>query len=99
MPEPALVVEIVSNSERDKRSRERDHQDKRLEYAQRGVPEYWIIDPIAKVVIVLVLQGKRYQSKRFTGDQRLASPTFSSLGLMASDIFNAGNVESPPGST
>lgn len=92
MPAPSLVVEIVSNSERDKRSRERDYHDKRLEYAQRGVPESWIIDPIAKVVIVLVLKGRSYKDKRFTGDQCLASPTFPELSLMASDILNAGNV-------
>ncbi|MEM9213177.1 MAG: Uma2 family endonuclease [Cyanobacteria bacterium P01_F01_bin.150] len=97
MPEPALVIEVVSNSERDKRSRERDYEDKRWEYAQRGVPEYWIIDPIAKVVIVLVLDetlnNKRYREIRFKDDQRLDSPMFSELNLIASDVLKAGGIE------
>ncbi len=40
MPAPALVVEIVSNSDTNKESRERDYVKKRQEYAQRGIPEY-----------------------------------------------------------
>jgi len=92
MPEPALVVEIVSNCERDKRSRERDYSDKRLEYAQRGVPEYWIIDPIANVVIVLSLNGEMYQETRFTGNQEIDFPTFPALKLMAADILKAGDL-------
>ena len=92
MPEPALVVEIVSNSERDKTSRERDYQDKRWEYGQRGVPEYWIIDPIADVVIVLMLEGDIYQEKRFVDGQTLESLMFPELEVLASDILNAGNL-------
>nr|MCU0552457.1 Uma2 family endonuclease [Leptolyngbya sp. Prado105] len=45
MPPPSLVVEVVSNSEEDQRSRDRDYVEKRKEYALRGIAEYWIIDP------------------------------------------------------
>jgi Uma2 family endonuclease len=60
MPAPMLVVEVVSSSDTDPRSRKRDYEDKRAEYAQRGIPEYWIVDPIAAVVIVLALAGREY---------------------------------------
>src|SRR5262249_29841247 len=37
-----LVMEVVSGG---KKHRKRDLQDKRQEYAEAGIPEYWIIDP------------------------------------------------------
>jgi Uma2 family endonuclease len=46
-PAPLLVVEVVSNSDMDKKSRARDYVEKREEYASRGIPEYWIVDPVA----------------------------------------------------
>ncbi|MCG8368551.1 MAG: Uma2 family endonuclease [Pseudanabaenales cyanobacterium] len=90
MPTPALVVEIVSNSERDKQSRERDYSDKRVEYATRGIPEYWIIDPITAVVWVLSLEDEAYQERHFTGSQLLNSLTFPAFQLTAEEIFKAG---------
>lgn len=86
------MVEIASNSERDKRSRERDYSDKWLEYAQREVPEYWIIDPTAGVVVVLSLDEKIYQEIRFTGNQAIDSPTFPLLKRLASEILRAGDL-------
>jgi Uma2 family endonuclease len=55
-PAPLLVVEVVSNSDTDPKSRDRDYQEKRSEYALRGIPEYWIIDPIAAVILILTLK-------------------------------------------
>ena len=45
MPAPSLVVEVALSSDTDKTSRQRDYVRKRTEYAQRGVSEYWIVDP------------------------------------------------------
>lgn len=52
-----LVVEIVSNS---KEGRKRDLQEKRDDYAEAGVPEYWIVDPMEKTISVLELEDGRY---------------------------------------
>lgn len=52
-----LVVEIVSGSAED---RERDLVIKRAEYAQAGIPEYWIVDADEASIIVLRLEGDRY---------------------------------------
>ena len=90
MPAPALVIEVVSNSEQDKKSRARGYQDKRAEYAGREIPEYWIIDPTAAVVLILSLVDGRYQEQVFTGNDLLSSPTFPKLTLTAKTVFTAG---------
>jgi Uma2 family endonuclease len=90
MPPPLLVMEAVSSSDTDKRSRKRDYEEKRVEYAERGIPEYWIADPIAGVVVVLTLAGGEYQEQRFTGDMAIASPTFPDLKLTVDELLRAG---------
>ncbi|MGF1482077.1 MAG: Uma2 family endonuclease [Cyanophyceae cyanobacterium] len=51
MPAPLLVIEVVSPDDP-----ARDYRYKRSEYAVRGVPEYWIIDPAQKQVLGLTLK-------------------------------------------
>ena len=50
-----LVVEIVSADDPD-----RDYTVKRADYAQAGIPEYWIVDPAAATITVLRLAGRFY---------------------------------------
>jgi len=50
-----LVMEVVSNDDR-----RRDLELKRLEYAQAGIPEYWIVDSQQSLITVLRLDGDRY---------------------------------------
>ena len=50
-----LVMEIVSPNDP-----ERDKVTKRREYAQAGIPEYWIVDPADASVTVLTLRGRDY---------------------------------------
>lgn len=87
MPAPALVVEIVSPGET---NHERDYVEKRSEYALRGIPEYWLIDPEASLVTVLMLDGKTYQAAEFQGSDRVISLTFRSLQLTAEQLLKAG---------
>lgn len=51
-----LVMEVVSPDDPD-----RDYKKKRNEYAQAGIPEYWIVDPLKNLVTVLVLGNGHYQ--------------------------------------
>ncbi|UIE38185.1 Uma2 family endonuclease [Leptodesmis sichuanensis] len=90
MPAPMLVVEVVSSSDTDPKARDRDYNEKRAEYAARQIPEYWIIDPIAAVVLVLTLAGDQYHESLFTGTQQIVSPNFAGLNLMAEQVLNAG---------
>ncbi len=50
-----LVMEVVSDDDR-----RRDLETKRREYAQAGIPEYWIVDPRDGQVTVLRLDGGQY---------------------------------------
>ncbi len=50
-----LVVEVVSPD-----NPERDTRDKRADYAEAGIPEYWIIDPAEETITVLTLAGHAY---------------------------------------
>ena len=50
-----LVIEIVSP-----RNHQRDLRTKRREYAEAGIPEYWIVNPLDETITVLTLAGKAY---------------------------------------
>jgi Uma2 family endonuclease len=50
-----LVMEVVSDDDR-----RRDVETKRREYAQAGIPEYWIVDPQQGRITVLRLEGAVY---------------------------------------
>jgi Uma2 family endonuclease len=50
-----LVMEVVSDDDR-----RRDLETKRREYAQAGIPEYWIVDPQQARITVLRLEGASY---------------------------------------
>ena len=42
-------------------ARRRDYEDKRRDYAKAGVPEYWIVDPEQKKLLVLLLDNREYR--------------------------------------
>lgn len=50
-----LVMEVVSED-----NREHDLVTKRREYAEAGIPEYWIVDPAEQTITVLYLTGNTY---------------------------------------
>ncbi len=52
-----LVLEVVSPDDA-----ERDLTDKVFDYAEAGVPEYWIVEPAAGTITVLRLDGDRYRT-------------------------------------
>jgi Uma2 family endonuclease len=98
MPAPLLVVEVVSNSDSDQKSRDdlrsvrdqRDYIEKRSEYAMRGIPEYWIIDPIAGLVIVCILSGQAYEALEFRDHEAISSIVFPTVQLTAAQVLKAG---------
>jgi Uma2 family endonuclease len=85
MPPPQLVVEVVSPG---KVGRERDYDRKRAQYAARGIPEYWIVDPQEEIVGVLRLESGQYvEVGVFQGEQALVSPAFPQLNLTAKQVL------------
>ncbi|MGB8702021.1 MAG: Uma2 family endonuclease [Thermosynechococcaceae cyanobacterium] len=90
MPAPQLVVEVVSPGVPGEQNYDRDYVEKRQEYAERGISEYWLIDPQRQVVWVLTLQAGAYHQQSFTGQTAISSPTFPNLSLTASQVLGAG---------
>ncbi len=85
MPPPQLVVEVVSPG---RIGRDRDYISKRAQYAARGIPEYWIVDPQEEIVAVLRLEsGKYVEIGVFQGEQTLVSPAFPQLNLTAQQVL------------
>lgn len=90
LPAPQLVVEVVSSSDTDKVSRDRDYIRKREEYERRGILEYWIVDPIAEVVWLLTLVKGVYCEQRYAGAQKLRYTAFPNIELTAEQVLKAG---------
>ncbi len=85
MAPPLLVIEIVSPGEL---QRERDYVAKRGQYQDRGIPEYWIVDPSAQTILVLTLQAGIYREvQTFTGDERVRSPQFADFDSTVRQIL------------
>ena len=83
---PDLIVEIRSDS-----TAERDETVKRQLYAERGVKEYWLVDPDAATTTVLLLRKDSYeQVASYSGRQTLTSPTLRGFTVNLSEIFRAG---------
>jgi len=90
-----LAVEVASNNWDD------DYIDKFDEYQRLGIPEYWIVDYLAiasrdflgnpkvpTVFVNLLDENGKYQTAKFTGDDKIISQTFPELELTAAQILN-----------
>jgi Uma2 family endonuclease len=85
-----LVLEVVSNNPI---ARRRDTETKRLDYAEAGIPEYWIVDPTEKRVTVLTLAGGAYvEHGQFGTDTVATSCLLSGFSLDVAQLFRVGNV-------
>jgi Uma2 family endonuclease len=85
MAPPSLIVEIVSPGDL---QRDRDYIAKRMQYQERGIPEYWIIDPQQETVLILELADERYSEvATWSGTDPIRSPLWGDLNLTAAQIF------------
>jgi Uma2 family endonuclease len=83
-----LVVEVVSD---DAASRTRDYEDKRRDYAQAQIPEYWLVDPAEKRITILVLEGGQYDvfAEGVPGDH-VESRILNGFRVEVSGVLQAG---------
>ena len=81
-----LAVEVVSPG---KEQIERDYVEKLAEYRDRGINEYWIVDPIEQKITVMHLNKGSYTQTVFSGDELIASPTFPQLRITVSEVLAA----------
>ena len=91
MPPPQLIAEVVSPGRENIENYQRDYIRKRAQYAARGIPEYWLIDPSRSVVVVLTLKESSYQEQFFMRQAEIESPTFPELKLTANQLISAGS--------
>ena len=81
-----LLAEIVSADDP-----ERDTREKRLDYAEAGIPEYWIVNPLDETVTVLTLQGETYAEHGiFRRGERAESALIDALAADVAEVFDAG---------
>jgi Uma2 family endonuclease len=80
-----LVVEIVSPD-----NVERDTVIKRADYAEAGIPEYWIVNPEEETITVLKLEGGAYMVHGVFGRGETASSGLLTGFTMGVDaVFDA----------
>ena len=80
-----LVAEVVSPDDPD-----RDLVEKRADYAEAGIPEYWIVDPSDETIIVLTLERETYvEHGAYARGDEAASPLLDGFTADVSAVFDA----------
>ena len=90
-----LAIEVTSSNWTD------DYIEKFDEYQRLGIPEYWVVDykaiasreflgnpKIPTIFVNLLDENGKYQTNKFTGDDKIISRTFPELDLTAAQILN-----------
>lgn len=75
---PAIVVEFPSSRPADQR---RDYEEKRIEYRDFGVREYWIIDRFSRMLTVYSWHGRRWVKKTHAEDAIYSTPLLPGFAL------------------
>ncbi len=86
MAPPDLVVEVVSPGDL---QRDRDYIAKRMQYQDREIPVYWIVDPQVREIMVLTLTAAGYREQVCQGSDKLQFQD-TILNLTADEILSAG---------
>ena len=82
---PDLIIEITSKS-----TRQRDFQLKYTVYEEAGVNEYWIAEPIEKVIYQNHLVNGKYELVAILGEgETLKSRHFPGLEVEISEVFRS----------
>ena len=80
---PDLVVEVMSQD------RAKDLIRNRQWYAQAGIPEYWIMDPVHDTLTILELSGGQYLERAvLTAWDTLTTPAIPGLSIPLTEIFD-----------
>jgi Uma2 family endonuclease len=86
--EEYLAIEVVSEREE---NRERDLHVKPKEYAEAGIPAYWIVDPEEAQITVLRLDGKSYRPHGiFKKGETATSVELPGLEIPVAEVFAVG---------
>ena len=86
-----LVVEVVSD---DSKSRRRDMVAKVEDYQKAGIPEYWMVDLLARSIRVGTLRGGEYVFLEYVAGQQAQSTILPSFRVDVTDVFGKTEVTS-----
>jgi Uma2 family endonuclease len=78
---PDLVIEVLSPS-----TAANDRGPKLAMYDKMGVREYWMIDPVAKMIEIHEFRSPR-RTRSYDGDQSFQSELLPDLAIRLEDIF------------
>lgn len=81
-PVPDWITEVLSPS-----TEVRDRGVKQEDYARNGVQEYWIIDPLAETVEVLIAENHTWQRQTIYTEGIIRSSVFAGLDLPVRAVF------------
>ena len=80
---PDLVVEVLSQD------RAKDLIRNRQWYAEAGIPEYWILDPVNDTLTILELSAGQYIERATLGrNDVLTTPTLPGLSVPLAELFD-----------
>jgi Uma2 family endonuclease len=80
-----LVMEIVSPNRP-----ARDIEEKPRDYAEAGIPEYWIVNPLDEAISLLTLRGDAYvEHGVFRRGERAASLILDGFSISVDEVFDA----------
>jgi Uma2 family endonuclease len=80
-----LALEVVSEDKP-----ERDLVDKRHDYAEGRVPEYWIVNPMTETITVLQMQGDAYvEAGTYHRGQTAVSVLLPEFAVSVDQVFDA----------
>jgi Uma2 family endonuclease len=80
-----LALEVVSEEKP-----ERDLVDKRGDYAEGRVPEYWIVNPMTETITVLTLRGDTYEvAGVYRRGELAASTLLAGFSVAVAAVFDA----------
>jgi Uma2 family endonuclease len=79
---PDLVVEVVSEG-----GEERDYGEKREEYLRAGVREYWILNPVTRILHALQRAGDVWHEETVVADALYRCPLLPGLEVRPGDLF------------
>jgi Uma2 family endonuclease len=83
-----LTLEVVSEDKP-----ERDLIDKRFDYAEAKVPEYWIVNPQSETITVLRLENESYiEHGVFARGHRATSLILPGFGVDVAEVFDREKV-------
>jgi Uma2 family endonuclease len=81
---PDLIVEIISPN-----NSKHDTVTKYNLYEEAGVLEYWIVDPMNRMVLVYILENGKYRGLHpFGEDMIIESHAIKGLKVAVNDVFN-----------